>query len=36
MANQREKAKQILDYALERATDEDYEELKARMEKYFN
>lgn len=36
MANQRDKAKRILDYALERAMDEDYEELKIRMEKYFN
>jgi len=36
MANQRNKAKQILDYALERATEENYEELKVRMEKYFN
>ena len=36
MANQRDKAREVLKYALDRATDEDYEELKIRMDKYFN
>lgn len=36
MANEREKARDVLKYALERATDENCEELKRRMDKYFN
>ncbi|MFS0906271.1 hypothetical protein AB3N02_24925 [Priestia aryabhattai] len=36
MANEKKKAKDVLEYGLERATDEDYEDLKERMDKYFN
>lgn len=36
MADEKKKAKDVLEYGLERATDEDYEDLKKRMDKYFN
>jgi len=36
MAGEKKKAKDVLEYGLERATDEDYEDLKKRMDKYFN
>lgn len=35
MANEKKKAKDVLTYSLERATDENYEDLKQRMDKYF-
>lgn len=35
MANEKKKAKDVLTYGLERATDENYEDLKQRMDKYF-
>lgn len=35
MANEKKKAKDVLTYGLEGATDENYEDLKQRMDKYF-
>ncbi|MFE7083781.1 hypothetical protein [Priestia megaterium] len=35
MANEKKKAKDVLTYGLERANDENYEDLKQRMDKYF-
>ena len=36
MANEKKKARDILKHGMEQATDENYEDLKGRMDKYFN